>query len=110
VHLPYVETVPAVPTGCFVARSKLRYLTLPTADGRLIDLGTLCSNAPKPLSPLLRRGRFRSTVVERSPLGRRLGRQLADHLAAVHRLKAIRSLIHRFRLKRHLPGQHPHTA
>jgi hypothetical protein len=32
VHLPYVETVPAVPTGCFVARSKLRYLTLPTAD------------------------------------------------------------------------------
>jgi hypothetical protein len=36
VHLPYVETVPAVPTGCFVARSNCTI-------GRLADLGTFRS-------------------------------------------------------------------
>jgi hypothetical protein len=35
VHLPYVETVPAVPTGCFVARSNCTI-----GRCRLIDLGT----------------------------------------------------------------------
>jgi hypothetical protein len=58
VHLPYVETVPAVPTGCFVARSKLRYLTVPTADGRLIDLGTFCSKCAETTLPAAPEGSF----------------------------------------------------
>jgi hypothetical protein len=42
VHLPYVETVPAVPTGCFCSKIKFHYLT-PLTDTRLVDLGTFRS-------------------------------------------------------------------
>ena len=93
-------SLPCQPVVC--SKIKFHYLTLPTVDAGLVDLGT-----------------FRSTDVEStlpaasgevvSQHGRRnahiwagAGRRLADHVAAVHRLKAARSVIHRFRLKRHI--------
>jgi hypothetical protein len=70
VHLPYVETVPAVPTGCFCSKIKFHYLT-PLTDTRLVDLGTFRSTDVETTLPAgFRRGRFAARSSKRSPLGR----------------------------------------
>jgi hypothetical protein len=101
-------SLPCQPVVC--SKIKFHYLTLPAADTGLVDLGTFRSTDVESTSPPLPEGSFRSTVVETLTSGPEARRRLADHVAAVHRLKAARSVIHRFRLKRHIPGRRPHTA
>jgi hypothetical protein len=120
-HSPYVETVPAVPTGCFCRKIKFPHLTLRRPIRDSLASGRFAARSSKTPTRRFRRGRFAARSSKRSHLGRRRGRRLltsgpearrrlADHVTAVHRLKAARSVIHRFRLKRHLLGRRPHTA